>query len=77
MKGSLGINILFVFCQILLDDPFYKRLVFTEHPYVQCLNSYNGIDKGNCVEKPNGLATTLSTGQNFCRMVWASLGIDK
>ena len=31
---------------------------------------------GNCVEKPNGLATTVSTRQYFCRMVWASLGIE-
>ena len=29
MKGSLGISF---FCQILLDDPFYKCLIFTEHP---------------------------------------------
>ena len=32
---------------------------------------------GNCVEKPNRLATTVSTRKYFGRMVWASPGIDK
>ena len=45
------------FCQILLDDPFFKCLVFTEHPYVQCLNTYNGKDKlTNNVSSTIGLA---------------------
>ena len=50
-----------------------------EHRFGNVFKCFNFLKwvMGNCVEKPNGLGTTVSTRQYFCRVVWASLGIDK